>query len=153
MRKMTWPMMAAALMVWAVAAGCGAETAPDASPPPQAAPAPAPAPQGKALPRLVDIGGKTCIPCKMMAPILEDLKASLAGRLDVQFIDVSVAENRPLAQKYKIELIPTQVFLAPDGKELWRHEGFLSKEDILAKWKELGHDFSGAAAAVTEGVP
>jgi thioredoxin 1 len=93
------------------------------------------------LPRLLDLGSTTCIPCKMMAPILEDLKTSLAGRLDVQFIDVSLPENRPLAQQYKIELIPTQVLLAPDGRELWRHEGFLGKEDILAKWKELGYDF------------
>ena len=108
---------------------------------------PAPAAPNSRLPRLVDLGAKTCIPCKMMAPILEDLKTSLAGRLDVQFIDVSVPENRSLAQQYKIELIPTQVFLGPDGKELWRHEGFLGKEDILAKWKELGYDFTAATGA------
>jgi len=64
---------------------------------------------------------------------------------------VSVPENRPLARQYGILVIPTQVFLAPDGKALWRHEGFLSKEDILAKWKELGYDFTGAAATRPDG--
>jgi thioredoxin 1 len=71
-----------------------------------------------------------------MAPILEELKKEYAGRLRVDFIDVW--ENPDAGKPYGIRLIPTQVFLAPDGKELWRHEGFLGKEDILAKWKELG---------------
>lgn len=88
------------------------------------------------LPRLVDLGSKTCIPCKMMAPILEELKKEYAEKLQVEFIDVN--ENREAAQRYGIRLIPTQVFFDASGKELWRHEGFMSKEDILEKWKELG---------------
>ena len=97
------------------------------------------------LPRLVDLGAKMCIPCKMMAPILEELKEEYAGRLQVDFIDVW--KNPAAGTQYGIRLIPTQIFFAPDGKELWRHEGFLSKEDILAKWKELGYEFGGRAAA------
>jgi len=99
------------------------------------------------LPRLVDLGSVSCIPCKMMAPILEELKKEYAGRLQVDFIDVW--ENPEAGAPYGIRLIPTQVFLDPDGKELWRHEGFLGKEEILAKWKELGFDFAagGGAAA------
>ncbi|HUW57921.1 MAG TPA: organomercurial lyase [Planctomycetota bacterium] len=101
------------------------------------------APQPAAgLPRLVDLGSTTCIPCKMMAPILEDLKKDYAGRLQVEFIDVVV--NPQAAKPYGIKLIPTQIFFDAEGKELWRHEGFISKEDILGKWKELGHDFGGA---------
>jgi thioredoxin 1 len=92
-----------------------------------------------ALPRLVDLGAGKCIPCKAMAPILEELKKTYAGKLDVVFIDVW--ENPTEAEKYKIDLIPTQVFFAADGKELFRHEGFFSREDILAKWKEFGHVF------------
>jgi len=92
------------------------------------------------LPRLVDLGSVSCIPCKMMAPILEELKKEYAGRLQVDFIDVW--KNPEAGTPYGIRLIPTQVFLAPDGKELWRHEGFISKEEILAKWKELGVDLS-----------
>ncbi len=99
------------------------------------------------VPRLVDLGAKMCIPCKMMAPMLEELKEEYAGRLQVDFIDVWLPENKQIARQYGIRLIPTQIFFGPDGKELWRHEGFLSKEDILAKWKELGVDLSGGGAA------
>jgi len=99
-----------------------------------------PASTSRKLPRLVDLGASKCIPCKMMAPILESLKTEYAGRLEVEFIDVW--ENRQAARQYNIRAIPTQIFFAPDGKELYRHEGFFSKDDILNKWKELGFDFS-----------
>jgi len=92
--------------------------------------------QTKALPRLVDLGATKCIPCKMMAPILEDLKKTYAGQIDVQFIDVW--ENQDAGSPYGIKIIPTQIFFDTEGKELFRHEGFLSKEDIMAKWKEFG---------------
>jgi thioredoxin 1 len=95
------------------------------------------------LPRLVDLGAGKCIPCKMMAPILEQLKTEYQGKLDVIFIDVW--ENPGADKPYNINLIPTQIFIAPTGAELFRHEGFFSKEDILAKWKELGFDFAVAA--------
>lgn len=117
--------------------------------PSPAAPGPAASPpstQPARLPRLVDLGAKTCIPCKRMAPILDELKADYAGRLEVEFIDVSIKDNVPLAKQYGIGRIPTQVFLDAAGKELWRHEGFLSKEEILAKWKELGFDFAASPA-------
>lgn len=91
------------------------------------------------LPRLVDLGAGKCIPCKMMAPILEELKKDYAGKLEVVFIDVW--QNADEGSKYKIRVIPTQIFYSPEGKELFRHEGFYSREDILAKWKELGHEF------------
>jgi thioredoxin 1 len=102
------------------------------------------------LPRLVDLGSTVCIPCKMMAPILEGLKKEYEGRLQVEFIDVMASPDA--GAPYKISLIPTQVFFDASGKERFRHEGFFSKEDILAKWKELGVDLP-AAPAVGEGMP
>jgi thioredoxin 1 len=93
------------------------------------------------LPMLVDIGAGTCIPCKLMAPILEELKKELADRLVVQFVDLNKFPDA--AQTYRIRFMPTQIFYDASGKELFRHEGFFSKEDILAKWKELGVDLSG----------
>ena len=90
----------------------------------------------KPLPRLVDLGAGKCIPCKAMAPILQELRQEYAGMFEVVFIDVW--EDPPAAEPYKINLIPTQIFFDAKGKELWRHEGFLAKADILAKWKELG---------------
>jgi len=92
----------------------------------------------KSVPRLVDLGAGKCIPCKKMAPILEELRKEFAGRLDVEFIDVW--ENPSAGELYRIKLIPTQIFYDASGKELFRHEGFFSREDILAKWKELGVD-------------
>jgi len=94
------------------------------------------------LPRLVDLGAGKCVACKAMTPILEDLKVSLAGRLAVEFIDVW--ENEEAAKKHGIETIPTQIFFDASGKELFRHTGFISREDILAKWKELGVDLGAA---------
>lgn len=88
------------------------------------------------LPKLVDLGAGKCIPCKMMAPILEELKKEYIGRMNVVFIDVW--ENKEAGEQYGIRMIPTQIFYDADGKELFRHEGFFSKEDILGKWKELG---------------
>ncbi len=75
-----------------------------------------------------------------MAPILEELKVSLAGKIAVEFIDVW--ENEDAGKKYGIETIPTQIFYDAAGKELFRHVGFLSKEDVLAKWRELGVDLA-----------
>ncbi len=91
-----------------------------------------------ARPRLLDLGATKCIPCKMMAPILEELKEEYAGRMDVEFIDVW--QDRDAADRYGIESIPTQIFFDASGKELYRHQGFIAKDDILKKWQELGVD-------------
>jgi len=96
------------------------------------------------LPRLVDLGADKCIPCKMMAPILEELKEQYAGRLEVVFLDVW--KDPDAGPKYGVKLIPTQIFYDASGEELFRHEGFFAKEDILAKWKEFGVDLSASAA-------
>ena len=102
---------------------------------PQATKQPDPDPEAS-LPRLVDLGAATCIPCKMMAPILEELKSEYAGRLRVEFLDVRKDPSH--GSKYGIRMIPTQIFFDGSNKELFRHEGAMSKEDILAKWRELG---------------
>ena len=115
------------------------------SPQSLATPAVAATPAASGLPRLVDLGADKCIPCKMMAPILEELKEEYTGKLDVEFIDVW--KNPDAGKQYGIQLIPTQIFFDATGKELFRHEGFFSKEDILAKWKEFGVDLSGPSSA------
>lgn len=116
-------------------------TAASASPPAREALADSPA----ALPRLLDLGSTSCIPCRMMAPILEQLKTEQAGKIQVDFIDVWKDEQA--GKQYGINLIPTQIFFDGSGKELYRHEGFISKEDILAKWQELGVKLAQAAAS------
>ena len=105
------------------------------------------------LPRLLDLGAKQCIPCKMMAPILAGLKKEYAGKFAVEFIDVWLRKNVAAARAHRIRVIPTQIFFAPNGKELWRHEGFLGRGAILAKWKELGFDFSKAGPPLSRFEP
>lgn len=111
------------------------------------------------LPKLVDLGATKCNVCKAMAPILEGLTEEYRGIFEVEFIDVWQAENKLKADAYGIKSIPTQLFFDADGKELWRHEGALNKDEILNKWKELGFDFEtalkinapqGSAAAESE---
>ena len=88
------------------------------------------------LPVLMDLGADKCIPCKMMMPVLEALEKEYAGKLSVVFVDVW--KNPGAAPKYGVQSIPTQLFFDASGKELFRHTGSYSKEEILAKWKELG---------------
>ena len=88
------------------------------------------------LPRVVDLGATKCKACIELAPILEQLKKEYAGRVTVDFIDVW--KDPKAGDPYKIRVIPTQVFFDADGKEVWRHEGFMPKTDFVAKFNELG---------------
>jgi thioredoxin 1 len=99
----------------------------------------APATSAAPIPRLVDVGAGKCIPCKAMAPILEGLKAEYAGRMEVQFIDVW--QDPDAGRPYGIRMIPTQIFYGADGRELARHEGFMARDEILARWKSVGVSF------------
>lgn len=90
------------------------------------------------LPRMVDLGADKCIPCKQMAPIIEELKKEYAGRATIEFIDVW--KSPEAGEPYAIRLIPTQVFFDRRGIEVWRHEGFLPKSDIIVRLRELGAD-------------
>jgi thioredoxin 1 len=96
--------------------------------------------QNLKLPRLLELGSSSCIPCQKMKPIILELKKEFEGKMIVDLIDVG--DNPQIGQKYSINLIPTQIFFDRDGKELFRHEGFYAKEKILEKWEELGLKFS-----------
>lgn len=86
---------------------------------------------------LVDLGAKTCIPCKMMAPILEELTEEYKGRAAVIFVDVWDEANKGKAKAFKVRSIPTQVFYDKHGKEVYRHAGFLGKDSLVGKLEEL----------------
>ncbi len=105
----------------------GSTIAADSAPAPTAPPA---------RPKFVDLGAAVCIPCRMMTPILAELSIEYAGQLDVLFIDVWKTPGA--GERYGIRLIPTQIFFDAAGRELFRHEGFYAKKEILAKWAELG---------------
>ena len=85
---------------------------------------------------MVDLGAHACIPCKMMAPIIEELQKEYNGKASIIFIDVW--KNRDEAGKYGIRAIPTQIFYDKSGKEAHRHVGFLDKQSIVKILEELG---------------
>jgi len=90
----------------------------------------------KGMVTMVDIGAKKCIPCKMMAPIMEELEKEYKGKAAIIFIDVWVDPSQ--GKKFGIRTIPTQIFYDRDGKEVMRHEGFFEKQAIVAELKKLG---------------
>ncbi|MFP4033464.1 MAG: thioredoxin family protein [Desulfococcaceae bacterium] len=98
-------------------------------------PSASPVAEGKRV-TMIDLGAKKCIPCKLMAPILEKLEKAYAGRADIVFIDVW--EKPEQAKKYGIRAIPTQIFFVADGKEVYRHTGFMDENTIVAKLSEMG---------------
>jgi thioredoxin 1 len=90
----------------------------------------------KGVVTMVDIGAHKCIPCKMMAPIMEELEKEYNGKAAIVFIDVW--ENPAEGKKYRIRSIPTQIFYDKEGSEVYRHEGFLDKGSIVARLEQLG---------------
>lgn len=84
---------------------------------------------------MIDLGAKSCIPCKMMAPILEKLEAEYRGKADVVFIDVWQSPDE--GKKYGIRAIPTQIFYNRKGQEVGRHEGFLDEKSIRDTLEKL----------------
>lgn len=90
----------------------------------------------KGLVTMVDLGAKKCIPCKMMAPILAKLEKEYAGRAAIVFLDVW--EDPKPAHRFGIRGIPTQIFFDREGREVSRHAGFLSEEEIVRQLRELG---------------
>ncbi len=87
-------------------------------------------------PAVIDLGARTCIPCKKMAPILESMSNEYRGKAGVLFIDVH--EDQAAAQKFRVQMIPTQIFFNDHGKEVKRHIGFMDKPDILKELKAAG---------------
>lgn len=85
---------------------------------------------------MLDLGAKSCIPCKMMAPVIESLSTEYAGKAAIVFIDVWKNPNE--AQKFGIKTIPTQIFYDKEGKEVMRHEGYFEKESIVEVLAKLG---------------
>jgi len=88
------------------------------------------------LPKLLDFGAGTCIPCKAMAPILKELAEEYKGRVVVKIIEVY--QEREMTQANRIRLIPTQIFFDSKNKEVFRHEGFMDKEQIKKVFQKMG---------------
>ena len=111
------------------------------------------------LPIMIDFGADSCIPCRQMAPVLKELNAEYQGKVIVKFVDVW--KNQNAADGFPVEVIPTQFFFDKDGNPyvssdpeamqmqmyslreteehvFTAHQGGMTKEMILAVFKELG---------------
>lgn len=83
-----------------------------------------------------DFGSENCIPCKEMLRILTPMMTEYQGKVDIRIINVY--EDKARARQFRIVTIPTQVFISPDGTELYRHIGAYPADSITAKFREFG---------------
>ena len=86
----------------------------------------------------VELGSVSCVPCRMMQPIMREIEAEYRGQVGVVFHDVWTEEGKPYIKAYGIRAIPTQVFLDSKGVEYFRHEGFFSKQELIEVLKAKG---------------
>jgi thioredoxin 1 len=90
----------------------------------------------KGLVTMVDLGAASCIPCKMMAPILDKLEKRYQGKAAIVFIDLRY--NREAIERFGVQAIPTQIFFDKNGRESSRHIGYMSEAAIVAQLKSMG---------------
>lgn len=90
----------------------------------------------KGMVTMIDLGSKKCIPCKMMAPILEKMEKNYKGKAAIIFIDVW--KNRDQAGRFGIRTIPTQIFFNKEGKEVYRHVGYMGEKAIIEQLQKMG---------------
>ena len=86
----------------------------------------------------VELGSVNCIPCKAMQKVMKAVEEKYGSQLKIVFYDVWKQEQAHYAEEYKIRLIPTQVFLDANGKELKRHEGYFPEKEIDAFLQSKG---------------
>jgi thioredoxin 1 len=86
----------------------------------------------------VELGSTSCLPCRLMQPVMRAVESRFGSQVKVIFYDVSSSKQRHYADLYSIRLIPTQVFLNNAGKEFFRHEGFFSEAEITKLLKRQG---------------
>jgi len=84
----------------------------------------------------LELGSEGCESCEAMKPVVQAVKDRYDDQVTVIFYDVR--KNPGVAGRYRVTLIPTQVFLAPDGTEFYRHQGYLPLPMVKAVLHRMG---------------
>jgi len=90
----------------------------------------------KGMVTMIDLGATECVPCKMMAPIMEKMVKKYQDKATIVFIDVW--RNRDQVSRFGIRAIPTQIFYDATGREVSRHVGFMSEAAIVEQLTKMG---------------
>lgn len=86
----------------------------------------------------LEFGATTCIPCKQMKDVMKAVETDYGSRVKVTFHDINLSQSKEAMRKYKVQLIPTQIFLDSLGKQIFRHEGFYPKKEIDSLFAKNG---------------
>jgi len=97
---------------------------------------PIPEVPAKDMVTMLDLGAEKCIPCRLMASIIKELREEYKGKAAILFIDV--LKHPEQSRKFNADTIPTLIFYDKSGKEIYRHEGILPKEGIVDIFKKAG---------------
>jgi thioredoxin 1 len=89
----------------------------------------------------IELGSDGCKPCEAMKPVMRALRDRHPEQVQVVFHDVRKDPSQ--AGRYRIRLIPTQVFLLPDGTEFFRHEGYLPESRVMEVLRRMGVNRQG----------
>jgi len=92
--------------------------------------------ENQLLPKMVDLGAKTCKACKKMIPIMDSLEVAYKNKAEIVFIDVR--KDKKSLREYGVTLIPTQIFFDTKGEAIYRHIGFFSADSIEYHLKLAG---------------
>ena len=83
---------------------------------------------------LLEFGSTGCTICKQMEPVLEEMRKLENPKVNVVFFNIMHPENLAMMKYYGISAVPMQILLDKSGKEFFRHYGFISAEDLHAKF-------------------
>lgn len=87
-------------------------------------------------PTVAEFGANACASCREMKPVLEALRRAHGQRIAVVEVDLIAQRQMGYIQRYRIQLMPTQVFFDAQGRETGRHMGTISGAEILARLEE-----------------
>jgi thioredoxin 1 len=82
---------------------------------------------------LLEFGSTGCAVCKRMEPVLEEIRNTQQTKVNVVFLHIMKSENQSLMKYYGISAVPMQILLDKQGREFFRHYGFISAAELMKK--------------------